>query len=332
MGLKRPAPWFSAELAASRIAGGVHAWSPTAETAGGVFGWAVGMTLSLPCLPGPRQQEDLLARLLGRFGPLRGGRLASLMSSPFQVTVPTEAARSSLLNAWTGISNRAAALAGRVRVLPPPACRIDGQADRRRRARQALGLEDHHCLLVAPDEMLPGAGHKFASWVHAILRELTPHVRLLMPGGGPHEARVRYFSSTTGFDEDVLLTEDRLSLADCLAAGDIALFLREQDCGLTGLVGAMAAGLPIVASRTPDIIEATGEGQAAVLTEIANPRVATAAALRLMEDPALARRFGQAARRRAQDRYSIRLSQTVYAALHGAIYAGPASCARPSPP
>ncbi len=302
LGIEPLAAWRAAEFADARP-GGIHAWSQSADMATGVLGWADGMILSLPALPRGADLKALVARLTLRFEPAQGGRVASMFSHPLTVTVPTEASRMALLKACAEHETSGAS-APAVYVLPPAAEPLKDAAEARARVRKALGLNDEHCLLVAPDEMVRGAGHHYASWVQAILREIVPQPRLLLPGSGPHERYVRYFAGTTGRDDEEYFTEDRFPLADCLAAADIAMLLHEWDCGVAALVGAMAAGLPIIASRTSDIVEclgagADGDSPTAVLVEPGAPRLATAAALKLVDDMQLARRYGQAAKERA---------------------------------
>jgi glycosyltransferase involved in cell wall biosynthesis len=150
------------------------------------------------------------------------------------------------------------------------------------------------------------AGHTYACWVHAILRQIRPNVRLLLPGSGPHSQHVKFFAATTGYDSEVFLTEHRFRRDECLAAADVAFFLAERDSGTAALAAAMAAGLPIVASSTADLAElAPGEEAGvpacAIPAAPRDPQTGTAAALRILDDPALARRLsGNAAARAAQ--------------------------------
>ena len=159
--------------------------------------------------------------------------------------------------------------------------------------------------------MDPAAGHKYASWAHAIVRQIMEGVLLVMPTGGPAAERVRFFAATTGYDEEVFFAEDlpgefsapgsSVGRSEILAAADVALFLAERDTGLAALVEAMAAGVPIAASNTPDVAECAPSGSAALLSPACDPRAASADLLRLIEDRALADRLATAARQRAEE-------------------------------
>jgi glycosyltransferase involved in cell wall biosynthesis len=174
----------------------------------------------------------------------------------------------------------------------------------RAKVRGELGVRDDQVLLIAPGEISRGAGHKYAPWVHAILRQMRPDLLLIVPGAGVAEPNVRFYVGTTGLGEEVFLTAGRFSEEEALAAADVAVFFHERDCGVGALAAAMAAGLPIVASRTPDFVECTGDGEAAVLFKAADRREGSAAVLRVLDDPELARGISQAARKRAEEFFS----------------------------
>ena len=203
------------------------------------------------------------------------------------VTVPTETSRRALLARPLP--------AEAVAVLGPAAGPIDDRDRRRCRTRGLLGLTDRDVLLLAPAEMTRSAGHKYASWVHGILRQILDHVRLMLPGSGPVEKHVRFFAHTTGYDAEVFLTADRFEAPDALAAADIAVFLQDRDCGVGALAAAMSAALPMVACGTRDVRELVRDAATGLLTARRDPRVQTASVLRLIDGPDLARRLGAAA-------------------------------------
>jgi hypothetical protein len=264
----------------------IHAWSPQAARVARRLGALCGanVVFSLPHLP-PK----------GNLAPL----LRALRRPAYVVTVPTRAARASLL--------ASGAAAERVYVLPAPAADIpDGEA-RRRQAREALGLARHDVALIAPSEMTRWAGHRYACWVHAIVRQVRADLRLLLPGRGPFEQRVRYFAPTTGYPGEVIFTENRFDRQELLAASDIAGFFFERDSGVAAVTAAMAAGLPIVGSHTADMAEVAPHAEAALLTPPRDPRAASAALLELLGDPERSRRL----RRAASERYQAHFTPAV---------------------
>ena len=285
----------------------VHSWSATCRRVSEAVAELTGaaQVFSIPCRP----PTPGLRRMA-----LWGGRT---------ITVPTSACRDTLLGAG---ADRAP-----VRVLPPPGAPLDDRPARRARARDALGLRGDEFLILALAEMVRPAGHKYASWAHAVVRQVRPEVRVLFPGSGPAEDHVRSFAETTSYGEEALFTGSRLSRADALAGADVAVFFAERDVGVAALVAAMAAGLPIAATDTPDITECTGQGEAVLLvprgdmSEAFIARGASSAVLKLMEDPELADSLAAAARRRAEQFFSPAACRAALADIYSAAvrHSGP---------
>jgi glycosyltransferase involved in cell wall biosynthesis len=224
------------------------------------------------------------------------------------LTVPTESARKALL--------AGASPAGAVVVLPPAAQAPDDAPSRRGRTREQLGLTDEHCLIVAPGELTRSAGHRAVIWAMAILRQILPNVRLLVPGEGPARRNVQFFAETTGHGEDVFHTEGSIAPADALVAGDIAAFGAKTDCGVAALAGAMAAGLPVVAGDTPDVREMIDDGRTGLLCPPGIPRLLAAAILRLIDEPQTASLLAQAARGHAAEHWTPRACRQALEAIY----------------
>jgi glycosyltransferase involved in cell wall biosynthesis len=83
---------------------------------------------------------------------------------------------------------------------------------------------------------------------------------------------------------------------------------------------AMAAGLPIVATVVDGNAEAVTDGVNGFLTPPGDPQAMAAALMRLLEDPALARKMGKAGRIRAEE-FSARKMVSDIAALYEALLA-----------
>ncbi|HUS48096.1 MAG TPA: glycosyltransferase, partial [Phycisphaerae bacterium] len=126
------------------------------------------------------------------------------------------------------------------------------------------------------------------------------------------------------FGHEALFAEEAFSLAESLAAADAAVFFHKRDCGVTALAAAMAAGLPIACSDTPDARECTRGGRAAVLAQPASPPSAAAAALKLIEDHDLASRCARAAAAIAAENFAPDACRTKLREVHAAAAAHPA--------
>jgi len=183
-----------------------------------------------------------------------------------------------------------------VTVVPLAAAAPDARGERRRRTREALGVRDEQFLLVAPAALARDAGHRYATWATAIVGHIIDNVHLLVPGRGPALRSVAFFARNTGYGDRMHFTEGRLPLVDALSAADAAVFLPRRDAGLSSLAAALAAGLPVVASETPDAAELIGDGEAVAWVPPRSPREAAHVFLRLAEDREFRSRMSAAAR------------------------------------
>jgi glycosyltransferase involved in cell wall biosynthesis len=157
----------------------------------------------------------------------------------------------------------------------------------------------HDGLLVGTAAALEKEkGHAVLLRAASILESRGLKLRYLFAGEGRLAARIGNEASALGIDAEIVALQPRMELDSFLKAIDIYV-LPSLDEGLsTGLIAAMAAGLPCVASRTGGIPEVTGENSA-LLVEPANPAALADALERLVGDEALMRVYSSKARERA---------------------------------
>lgn len=302
----RPATSLHRPMGSSSLAG----WRAPAEVESAelLHAWSIGAAQAARMVAARTGRRVLLS--LPAYGPW-AGLPQCLEDREIFFAVPTQAARDAMLEAGTP--------SHRVHILPPPAGAAEVSPDRRAAVRAELGLQDGQMLVAAPGEMTRESGHKCAPWAHAILRQIRPDLRLILPGGGPRERSVRFFVDSAGVAEEVFLTGERYSLPDVLAAADVAAFFHERDCGVWTLATAMAACLPVVASRTPDIAECAPDGEAAVLVRPGDPREAAAGLLKAMDDEALRQRLGRAAKERARNLFHVAACRSRLDEIYAAV-------------
>ncbi len=269
----------------------VHAWSehllePAIQIATDA---RAALVVSLAHLPQGGRLDRLLVSLQGMGKPAPPAGMV--------LTVASESARRTLVEA--GAPERLVCL------LPPFAGPIAGRSQRRTATRRLLGLSDRDVLLVAPSPMLPDAGHKLAIWVHAILHQLMDNVRLLLPVGAAAAPNVEHFRQTAGYAEEVFMPQEDLDLEGALCAADMAVFFAHRDLGLWHMATAMAQGLPLVITGTPDAAWCTG-GMAPGAP--ARPRLLAREVLRLLDNPAKAMEIGAALGIRAAQQFEPAIS------------------------
>ena len=116
---------------------------------------------------------------------------------------------------------------------------------------------------------------------------------------------------------------DRISHDDVLrqyASADIFVYPSIFESFAIPPVEAMAAGIPVVASRVGGMQETIVEGQTGLFVEREDPGALSAALKRLIDDPDLRRSFGDAGRARAAEMFSwAKISGDVEAAFAGLL-------------
>jgi len=143
-------------------------------------------------------------------------------------------------------------------------------------------------------------------------------------GDGPLRADVEARVTVLGLTERVHLTGLRRDVPDLMHSFDIFALSSLWEGLPRVLPQAMAAGLPIVATAVDGNAEAVTNGVNGFLTPPGDPQAMAVALLRLLQDPTLAGRMGEAGRART-DEFGARKMVCDIAALYDALLAEYAS-------
>lgn len=181
-------------------------------------------------------------------------------------------------------------------------------------------------------------GHLVAQKRHADFVRAAALVAAAVPGvrfrivGAPYDSLEsrRYASEIVSLVEALGLT-GRLELSEVrrergAALRDVDLFVlpSEAEGASNAVLEAMALGRPVVASRSGGNPELVQDGVSGLLVPLASPDRLAEAILRLVRDPEVARRFGQAGRKRAEASFDLRACRQGYERLYTRVLAGSA--------
>ncbi|MCA1664871.1 MAG: glycosyltransferase family 4 protein, partial [Myxococcales bacterium] len=128
---------------------------------------------------------------------------------------------------------------------------------------------------------------------------------LLLGGDGPGVEDCRALAASLGLGDHVRLLGLRDDVERIYAAADVMVMpsLWDEAFGLV-VVEAMAAGRPVVVTRSGAMPELVGDGRGVIVPK--RDEVAMAGAIgRLLDDDSLRARMGQAARAHAAERYGM---------------------------
>ncbi len=171
--------------------------------------------------------------------------------------------------------------------------------------REMLGLKDRR-VLAFTGRLVP---HKGIDGLLRALLELPPDVVLLVVGRGPTLPDLTAAARRLGVEDRVRFCPN-VSDADLpkfLHAADLFVFPSQNRLEGFGLAvaEAMAAGLPVVIADMPGVREVIEPGVEGVLVEPLIPSDIAAKIRELLDDPARRARMGEAALRRARERYAV---------------------------
>ncbi|HME99622.1 MAG TPA: glycosyltransferase, partial [Terriglobia bacterium] len=134
-------------------------------------------------------------------------------------------------------------------------------------------------------------------------------VRFLMIGADSSEknypSEVEMLAQRLRLDHQVIFTGERQDVPDILREVDIVVHPSLTE-GLSNVIlEAMAAGIPVVATRVGGNPELVEDGRTGFLVPAENSEEIADAICRLLDQPEMAHGFGERARRRVADEFAI---------------------------
>lgn len=148
------------------------------------------------------------------------------------------------------------------------------------------------------------------------VRRQRPDARLVLSGDGPLRSRLSGAVRAVDLDGSVRLLGSRADVPDLLGAADV-LVLTSRTEGIPGsLIEAGMAGLPSVSYDLVGVPEVVVHGRTGLLAPAGNVDALAAAVLRVLDDPAEARRLGKEARARCTARFAMDAIADRYLALY----------------
>ena len=144
----------------------------------------------------------------------------------------------------------------------------------------------------------------------------VPEIRFVLVGEGEKRPEIEQQVREAGLEKHFLFLGSRKDIPELLACAEISILPSRAEGLPNVILEAMAAGLPVVATRvggTPEIIE---DGASGLLVPPEDPCALAEAIQRLLRDRSMAARIGRTARERIRTSFSFeraaREIETVY--------------------
>lgn len=193
----------------------------------------------------------------------------------------------------------------RITVLPPgiDRARFQPHPDHKLPAQQVLGLDGSQPVVGMLGRVTPMKGHAEFLEAACRLRDARREVQWVVAGGcgAGHADQVYYHAiqdlvkRRPGADRVHFIGFAAQSAA-VLQAFDIFVFPSHLEAFGLSLVEAMAMGLPVVACAAGGVLDIVADGDTGLLVPPRDPTALAVAIGRLLDDPGLRQRLGQAAR------------------------------------
>ena len=134
---------------------------------------------------------------------------------------------------------------------------------------------------------------------------LDGEFRAALIGGGPDLPAAEAELRRLGLAEVVTLSGERDDVPTILASSHIFVLSSRSEALPVSILEAMAAGLPVVATRVGGVPELVVDGETGLLVPPVDPRALALALQRLVDDPELRARLGAAGRARVEQHFRL---------------------------
>jgi L-malate glycosyltransferase len=175
--------------------------------------------------------------------------------------------------------------------------------------RKEFGIPIGTPVCACVGRVVSGKGMDFYLRAARIVLERGRDVRFLMIGARSvdknYQSEVEMLARQLQLDHRVIFTGQRQDVPDILREVDIVVHPSLTE-GLSNVIlEAMAAGIPVVATRVGGNPELVEDGRTGLLVPVENADDIADAVCRLIDQPEMARGFGERARRRVIDEFAI---------------------------
>lgn len=188
--------------------------------------------------------------------------------------------------------------------------------------RERLGLADSQPVLITCPPPSREGGQYFGVWATALLEQVFPDARLIVPGASKEQQRLKRFVHGFAKPHLCIFPDPSVGFLELLAAADVCLMPAVGAAATTALAWAMAAGVPVVGAHVPAVTEVLTDGQTALLAPPRRP-VELAAKIRdLLRDESLAAQLTDAARQAGRRLFSPQRMLDAYERVYARCLGG----------
>ena len=156
-------------------------------------------------------------------------------------------------------------------------------------------------------------------WGMQLLRQITENVYLLVIGDGPERKKLVRLAQHFGCDHLVRFLGHREDAGRLIPLLNVCWLASDFEGMSNSVMEAMAAGVPVVATDIPPNRELVIDGETGFLVKVGDSVGFAQFTDRILADPQLAARLGEAGRRRMQTEFSVEKMVNAHARLYQSL-------------
>lgn len=194
--------------------------------------------------------------------------------------------------------------ASKILVIPNGVTPLDIASVDRAQVRKQLQLKANDLFLLSVGRLAFQKGQDVL--IEAVPALIQHHTGLTVNlcGDGPQAEHLRARILKLGIADHVKLLGMWGNVAPLLAIADVFILPSRSEGLSRALLEAMAAGLPVVATRVPGVEEVVTDGVHGLLVPSENPSELTKALIQMVDHPEMRKQMGLAARERIMESYT----------------------------
>jgi len=171
--------------------------------------------------------------------------------------------------------------------------------------RGKLGLCHGDKVVGMVAKMIPEKGHRYFLEAIPSILKYSPQTKFLLVGGGPLERELRELAYKLNIYKSVVFAGYYKNMGKIYTIIDILVLYSWKEAFGNVCIEAGAFGKPVVASNAGGIAEAVVDGKTGILVPPKNPRKLAEAIIYLLENPDIAKKMGEAGRKRVREYFTI---------------------------
>jgi|SRR5688572_2779152 glycosyltransferase involved in cell wall biosynthesis len=186
--------------------------------------------------------------------------------------------------------------ADKIAVIPNGVTPLDTLSIDRPEARRNLGLSETNIFLLSIGRLTYQKGHEYFIQAMSNVVSHFPNVKAGICGDGPLRAQLELQISKLGLSDSVKLLGARDDISPILASADIFVLPSRWEGLSRALMEAMAAGIPVIATRVDGIKNLVTDGVNGLLIPMEDSEKLENSILQLIERPKMMKRLGATAK------------------------------------